>query len=404
MELLKLFLNPLQLIAKHFTFFAGGPAAPILMAYSAMTAVKKLQEGANPVEALAPAALSMIAPGSGEAATAATAASTAANTANAAQGIDFISQAAQNATQAAALAPQSTSMMQTLAQPMDSAQTLFRANKGLEGIQNLGGMQPYVPPVDVAAAAPTPVMGPGFMDNQIRMAQSNGLGDLVGGASQALPAADGTASPGLFDSIKESWSKLPEEKKWLYGGLGGIGALSLMQELTRKKLRSPFGSPTFNYSPSRFRTSQPFAEGGIIALAQGGLQNRYVSGMGPLDQDVPNPSEVANPGIGYLNSSVQMMAHGGIADLGGYSDGGRLLKGPGDGMSDHIPAMIGQKQPARLADGEFVVPADVVSHLGNGSTDAGAKQLYAMMDRVRTARTGRKSQGKQINPRKVMVA
>ena len=95
---------------------------------------------------------------------------------------------------------------------------------------------------------------------------------------------------------------------------------------------------------------------------------------------------------------------GGIANLGSYSDGGRLLKGPGDGMSDNIPATIGRKQPARLADGEFVVPADVVSGLGNGSTDAGAKQLYKMLDKVRSARTGNKKQGKQINPNKYMPA
>ena len=78
---------------------------------------------------------------------------------------------------------------------------------------------------------------------------------------------------------------------------------------------------------------------------------------------------------------------GGLGSLGNYSDGGRLLKGPGDGVSDSIPATIGQKQqPARLADGEFVVPARIVSELGNGSTDAGAKKLYAMMDRVQRAR------------------
>lgn len=96
------------------------------------------------------------------------------------------------------------------------------------------------------------------------------------------------------------------------------------------------------------------------------------------------------------------MAMGGISTLGSYSDGGRLLKGPGDGMSDNIPAKIGESQPARLADGEFVVPADVVSHLGNGSTDAGAKQLYAMMDKIRKARTGNKKQGKQIKPSKFL--
>ena len=95
-------------------------------------------------------------------------------------------------------------------------------------------------------------------------------------------------------------------------------------------------------------------------------------------------------------------ARGGLSSLGGYSDGGRMLKGPGDGMSDSIPASIGRKQPARLADGEFVVPADVVSHLGNGSTDAGAKRLYAMMDNVRKARTGTKKQGKQIKADKYL--
>jgi hypothetical protein len=80
--------------------------------------------------------------------------------------------------------------------------------------------------------------------------------------------------------------------------------------------------------------------------------------------------------------------------LGGYSDGGRLLKGPGDGVSDSIPASIGDRQPARLADGEFVVPARIVSELGNGSTEAGAKRLYAMMDRVQKARTKTMGKGK----------
>ena len=102
----------------------------------------------------------------------------------------------------------------------------------------------------------------------------------------------------------------------------------------------------------------------------------------------------------------EMAAHGGImhSSLGGYAAGGnpRLLKGPGDGMSDNIPAVIGQKQPARLADGEFVIPADVVSHLGNGSTEAGAKKLHEMMNKIRKARTGNPKQGKQINPNKFM--
>jgi hypothetical protein len=86
------------------------------------------------------------------------------------------------------------------------------------------------------------------------------------------------------------------------------------------------------------------------------------------------------------NGGQMFAAGGGVSHLGDYSDGGRLLKGPGDGVSDSIPATIADKRPARLADGEFVVPARIVSELGNGSTDAGARKLYAMMDRIQKAR------------------
>jgi hypothetical protein len=94
---------------------------------------------------------------------------------------------------------------------------------------------------------------------------------------------------------------------------------------------------------------------------------------------------------------------GGIAS---FAAGGtpRFLSGGGDGMSDSIKASINGTQEARLADGEFVIPADVVSHIGNGSSKAGAKQLYSMMDRVRQARVGTKKQGRKINPRKYMAA
>jgi hypothetical protein len=96
----------------------------------------------------------------------------------------------------------------------------------------------------------------------------------------------------------------------------------------------------------------------------------------PAAPVTPEPERYASGG----------MAQGGLGSLGSYSDGGRLLKGPGDGVSDDIPAMIGENQPARLADGEFVIPARIVSEIGNGSTDAGARKLYAMMDRIQKAR------------------
>ena len=106
------------------------------------------------------------------------------------------------------------------------------------------------------------------------------------------------------------------------------------------------------------------------------------------------------------DNETEYAAEGGLMGLHTYAAGGRLLRGPGDGMSDSIPAVIGGANPQRaaLADGEFVIPADVVSHLGNGSTEAGSKHLYAMMDKVRRARTGNPKQGKQINPEKFMPA
>ena len=103
--------------------------------------------------------------------------------------------------------------------------------------------------------------------------------------------------------------------------------------------------------------------------------------------------------VGFMK---HRMAGGGLTSLGSYSDGGHLLKGPGDGMSDDIPATIADKQPARLANEEFVIPADVVSHLGNGSSESGAKVLYDMMAKVRKARTGNPKQGKQIDAHKFM--
>ena len=102
-------------------------------------------------------------------------------------------------------------------------------------------------------------------------------------------------------------------------------------------------------------------------------------------------------------------ANGGLMpyNLGSYSDGGRLLKGPGDGVSDDIPATIANKQPARLADGEFVIPARIVSEIGNGSTDAGAKRLYAMMDRIQEGRKktiGKKNVAKDTKAKDKLLA
>jgi hypothetical protein len=146
---------------------------------------------------------------------------------------------------------------------------------------------------------------------------------------------------------------------------------------------------------------------GVYRGYQGGIPNYTATRtMNPIPQTVTQlsspgssvsnivPRRPGSGGVTYFTPMTYtpkaaaggMMSAGGISELGGYSDGGRLLKGPGDGVSDSIPATIGGKQPARLADGEFVIPARIVSEIGNGSTEAGAKKLYAMMDRIQGAR------------------
>jgi hypothetical protein len=139
---------------------------------------------------------------------------------------------------------------------------------------------------------------------------------------------------------------------------------------------------------SMIRLGKASKSAGIKPVA---LPKTSIKGLGDISGAAQDTTEAAAGGTMRYN-------------LGGYSDGGRMLKGPGDGMSDSIPATIAGKQPARLADGEFVVPADVVSHLGNGSTDAGAKKLYGMMDKIRKARTGKKKQAPAVKANKYMPA
>lgn len=145
----------------------------------------------------------------------------------------------------------------------------------------------------------------------------------------------------------------------------------------------------------------------ILAAAQAesrGKSSGDANGVAYLVSRGYSPSDASS--LVYSEKDISKFAKGGISDLGSYTHakGGRMLKGPGDGMSDSIPADIDGKRPARLATDEFVVSADVVSALGNGSSDAGAKVLYDMMDKVRKASYGRKKQINKINPQKYIPA
>jgi hypothetical protein len=252
---------------------------------------------------------------------------------------------------------------------------------------------------------------------------TSGISSLAVPTSSALT---GTTAGGATSVLPGNFTGFaPQLSNMALTTIGGTSALGAAMQAERDQYGMPSSSSytggplnRFRYDPSTYRPDvvtppnpvyrPSYADGGIATLMgrpsypQSGIDRTQYA----TPSQMPTSAEVvASDYDARVNPySGEMMAKGGIADLGGYSDGGRMLKGPGDGMSDSIPGVIGGRQPARLADGEFVVPADVVSHLGNGSTDAGAKQLYSMMDKVRKARTGKKAQGREINPRKYVPA
>jgi len=186
----------------------------------------------------------------------------------------------------------------------------------------------------------------------------------------------------------------------------GYGTGNLYEDPDKGKYRGPQGQ--LNLSDKYSSGLRLVAEGGYIdGYAEGGIVQPTITSGGIRDiygrsDNQTEPLSSDGFGLGRLSSLANQEAMTNAKTLG-YARGG-YLDGQGDGMSDSIPATIEGKQPARLADGEFVVPADVVSHLGNGSSKAGSKRLYAMLDKVRHARTGNKKQGKEINPAKYMPA
>jgi hypothetical protein len=302
--------------------------------------------------------------------------------------------------------------------------------KMLEAItENVAGGAAKASPGLAAGPAPyTPaspiIKGQNFLQNLGNLVKDPSVDAAIDYAKEH-PMATAGAAYMAYNALK------PDEEKPPEGSPGLIRPYTFTRE-TRPGVFD-MGAPIYSAAPGSsaerlyfndtFTAQKPYAapgpeykkaaEGGIMGLAVGGpvetmsAQNSVGGNMmypqaglqtalysNPMVQR-PEAVNVISPGEGPAVGAYtgeQKFAMGGLSDLGGYSDGGRLLKGPGDGVSDSIPAVIGNRQPARLADGEFVVPARIVSELGNGSTEAGARKLYAMMDRVQKAR--RKTVGK----------
>ena len=244
------------------------------------------------------------------------------------------------------------------------------------------------------------------------------------GTATPTPAPDVPAYGNLGQDFGRQRSYFPtagyvpisaEEAKNIYGfASGGMPVEQMSQansvgmntgypmaDIPRGGYATPYQTPiSRNVVSDESDTSVDSFTGAPRGMAEGGLnlagersrdlpselESAYARAEKRNDKDTMREIKAETALRNRLRNPMQGMASGGLSDLGGYSDGGRLLRGPGDGVSDSIPAVIGKRQPARLADGEFVVPARIVSELGNGSTEAGARKLYAMMDRVQKER------------------
>jgi hypothetical protein len=319
-----------------------------------------------------------------------------------------------------------------------AAQNLADASKTAGFTNATGGLSPQAQSlleaqqtanktlVDAAATGRTNLANAGFMDRLGTMGQGvktlgtgQGLTDLYTNLGNSPMSRLGTvaalASPALTQQAEQPPAPVADKD---------MGQRYTYNPGIAKPLPAP-DVPTYNQMLTQQgnfgRQQNYYPDAGYEKVSAEQAKNIYgFAGGGPVEQMSNNNAIGANTGFpqAYLHNNAyatpyqtpisqnvltgpgdvgvdpytgeQKMASGGISDagynLGGYSDGGRLLRGPGDGVSDSIPAVIGKKQPARLADGEFVVPARIVSEIGNGSTEAGARKLYGMMDRVQAAR------------------
>ena len=278
------------------------------------------------------------------------------------------------------------------------------------------------PTVDPTAVVGRPISpNQNFMQNLGSLMQNpsmQGLKDYAAEHPYATSAAVGLGTKGLMSAMQQKRPPTPENNAMIRPYDFDYGATGAGYEPGGPTSEQLYFNPT--YTAGEPYKADEKAEGGIASAYAVGGPVEQMSAMNSVGANTGYPMAnintpmYANPmmqrpeatnviapsadaGVGAYSGEPRFARGGDVgvsygSNLGGYSDGGQLLRGPGSGVSDDIPATIAGKQPARLANNEFVIPARIVSELGNGSTEAGARQLYKMMDRVQAAR--KKSIGK----------
>ena len=211
----------------------------------------------------------------------------------------------------------------------------------------------------------------------------SGGNSLLSALSSPTASKLATAAGGILGLINPSWASTQQKPVGYTGGIPQYTGVREAVPQTYDPNRRP-GSRGQEYF-----TNMQYVAPSNVATAQA---------QAAQDAQAAESRNKAREAEFRAAPPRQEYAAGGLANLAK----GSYLAGATDGMADKIPATIANQQPAKLSHGEFVIPADVVSHLGNGNSEAGANRLYDMMDKVRKARTGTTKQGKQINPNKFM--
>ena len=227
------------------------------------------------------------------------------------------------------------------------------------------------------------------------------IGKIIGTGSAALGAAGQVAD--IFGYDLFGGGSGGRQPSGYQGKIPTYTATRTQVPNTYDPDRRPGSGGQRYFTDVNYGGGDPTAEAtGLAALNRANLaaQNRQGQQLAPIRaaEDAAAAAKAAQ--AAQAAQPTQQLAAGGIAGL----KEGKYLDGATDGMADEKPAMIDGEQPAALSDGEFVIPADVVSHLGNGNSDAGAKVLEDMMDRVRKERTGSTKQGKEIDPEEFLPA
>jgi hypothetical protein len=276
------------------------------------------------------------------------------------------------------------------------------------------------PPPPPPPLSPAPVASPSGIESlRIDEMAAQGVGDGATNINPALggpPAEIATASslpPSSYQGMTPDQMTTARAAESTASGISGLAG-------TVGDIALSYGDDALNYALNN-KVNTAFIANQIYAGMEAkkeldeqkeeaervlAAQEKHTQEEIAFAQDVLRRYPVEYRRLTAEDIKSQNFAGGGLAGLNAFKAGGgpRFLKGGGDGMSDDIPAMIGKQQKAALSDGEFVVPADVVSHLGNGSSRAGAKKLYSMMDNIRQARTGKKRQAPEVKSDRYMPA